>query len=178
MTRLSVAAVCLVGALTSAPAIADQEKTGKTDTQLVKAERRTRVRLGGVTVGAGYARYSGAFYPYYGYGWYPWTSAYWSPFWDYYYPWYSPAFYHGYLNRPGPNMGEVRLHAPERAEVFLDGAYAGFAKDLKTIWLEPGAYNLEVRGEAGAYTRRIYVLSGKELKIEAELKPAPAEEKR
>jgi hypothetical protein len=132
---------------------------------------RTRVRFGGVTVGAGYARYSG-YYPFYPYnfGYYSaaWSPYYWSPFWNYYAPMYYSGFYPGYLRSPGPAMGEVKLTAPEDAEVYLNGAFAGAADDLKTIWLEPGAYDVEVRPRTGdAYTRRIYVLSGKRLKIDA-----------
>ncbi len=133
--------------------------------------RKTRVRLGGISVGFGYARYGGPFgYPWYPGGYYPynrWWGSYYSPFWDLYAPLYYPGFFPGYLRENGPEVGEVRLTAPENAEVFLNGGYAGVAKDLKTMWLEPGAYDLEVRTSAGAYTRRIYVLSGKKLKIDA-----------
>lgn len=154
-----VSVLLISGALALAGADKNAEPQGK-----------TRVRLGGITVGAGYARYSGyyPFYPYYGY--YPaaWSPYYWSPFWNYYAPMYYSAFDPGYLRRPGPGMGEVKLTAPEDAEVYLNGAYAGVADDLKTIWLEPGAYDLEVRPRAGdAYSRRIYVLSGKRVKISA-----------
>ncbi|HWR54071.1 MAG TPA: hypothetical protein VN428_23375 [Bryobacteraceae bacterium] len=134
----------------------------------VRPEGKTRVRLGGVTVGAGYARYSG-YYPFnFGYYSAAWNPYYWSPFWSYYAPMYYPGFYPGYLRSSGPVMGEVKLAAPGNAEVYLNGAFAGTADDLKTIWLEPGAYDLEVRPPTGdAYTRRIYVLSGKRLKIDA-----------
>jgi hypothetical protein len=52
------------------------------------------------------------------------------------------------------------------AQVLLDGALAGEARDLKSIWLEPGAYNLTVRAQARTpFEMRVYVLSGKTLKI-------------
>jgi hypothetical protein len=127
---------------------------------------RTRVRLAGVSVGAGYVRYAG---PFYGYPYWPAFG----PFYGFYSPFYYPGYY-GYGFARGPGMGEVRLHAGRDAEVFLDGAYAGKGEKLKSMWLEPGAYNLEVR-EAGRepYTRRIYVLSDKTLRIDAapETKP-------
>ncbi len=135
-----------------------------------KSDRKTRVRLGGITVGAAYSRYSG--FPWYGYpylpAWYPYWSPYWSPFWDAYLPLYHPGYAPGYYLREGPGMGEVKLEAPAKSEVYLDGAYAGLSNDLKTIWLKPGAYDLEVRGPGRPpFTKRIYVLSGKRLKIEA-----------
>jgi hypothetical protein len=67
-------------------------------------------------------------------------------------------------------MGEVKIaSAPKEAMVYLDGAYAGAAGKLKSMWLEPGVYNLEIRDDAGAsWSQKIYVLSGKTLP----LKPA------
>jgi hypothetical protein len=49
----------------------------------------------------------------------------------------------------------------------LDGAYAGKAGDLKSMWLDPGAYQFEVRQDSRtAFSRKIYVLSGKTLRID------------
>ena len=162
LSRLLVGTV-LAGAL-ACPAplrAADQDKP----------QGRTRVRLGGIYVGAGYSRYSG-YYPYgFGYPYWRYWGPYWSPFWDYYVPMYypfHPGFYNGFAR--GPNMGEVKLKAqPRDASVYIDGAYAGVAADLKTIWLEPGAYNLEVKADSRQFARRIYVLSGKTLRIDAGL---------
>ena len=146
-------------------AVAEEPKQNGT----VEVAKRPRIALGGITVGAGYSRFSGPYYPYYPYRYY--YPAYWG--WD---PFFSPAFYAPFYHplygtgfARGPNMGEIKLEADKRAEVFLDGAYAGFAGDLKSIWLEPGAYNFEVRtGGATSFSRRIYVLSGKRLKIATE----------
>jgi hypothetical protein len=132
-----------------------------------------RVRLGGIMVNAGY--YSGpGWYPYgYGYpGFYPgWGRSYiYDPFW--YNPYIHPGLYSGFAYQP--NMGEVKLKSPDKtASVYLDGAYAGPADKLKSLWLEPGVYNLEVRDTGGQrYERRIYVLTGKTLQIQAKLEPA------
>jgi hypothetical protein len=129
-----------------------------------------RVRLGGVIVNAGFN---------YGSGWYPYGPAYY-PGWSRYYLydpfWYSPFIHPGLYRGFGyqPSMGEVKLNSPDKdASVYLDGAYAGPAEKLKSLWLEPGAYNLEVRDTSGQrYERRIYVLSGKTLQIRAKLEPA------
>jgi hypothetical protein len=126
---------------------------------------RTRVRLGGVSVGAGYS-YAPGFWPYY--------PAFWGPY-GFYGPVFHPGYYDGFVYRE--NMGEVRLRVePERAEVFLDGAYAGTARERKSMWLAPGAYLLEVKADGrAAYSRKVYVLSGKSLRIDAALEPESTE---
>jgi hypothetical protein len=124
------------------------------------------VRQGTVSIGAGYGYYSG---PYWG-GWYPppfyagwWGYPYAYPFYD---PFYGPPLYWA----PQANLGEVKLQSPDRqAEVYLDNAYAGTASKLKSFWLEPGVYELEVRHQGRApQQKRIYVLTGKTLKVNME----------
>ena len=139
-------------------------------TQVHETTRRPHIRFGGLMIGAGYTHWSGGWccgYPAYGYygAWMPFFPAFFS--WDPFF--YSPYYGAGFTG--GPNMGEVKLHADLKdAEVFLDGAYAGTAAERKSIWLDPGAYNLEVRAPGKrTYTRRIYVLSGKALRVNARL---------
>ena len=121
----------------------------------------TKVRLGGVSVGFGFARYGGyGFYPYCGY--YP--GAWCDPF---LYP-YAGPFYPGFYSYAvHPGMGQVKLQTPYKtAEVYLNGAYAGTVKELKTIWLDPGVYELEIRpAKVEPFQKRIYVLSGKTIKL-------------
>ena len=113
--------------------------------------------VGGVVVGFGYSHFSGpycCYEPYYG-GWYrPY-------YWDG--PWLSPVLY----TEPGPNKGTVKLPKLDKtAEIYINQAYAGIAGDLKNIYLDPGAYDLEVRTQGKQpLQKRIYVLSGKTLKI-------------
>ena len=120
-----------------------------------------RVRLGGVFVNAGYSRFSGG-YPYWGYGPYGFD-----PF--LFGPYIHPGFYTGFGY--GPSLGEVKLQAADKSSwIYIDGALAGRAEKLKTMWLEPGAYSLEVRGGQGhpdevLYSQKIYVLSGKTFKL-------------
>jgi hypothetical protein len=134
------------------------------DTKVVSPKPKTHIRLAGISVGVGYSHFSG---PYYGYPYWSGWGPYYSPFWDFYSPWMYPGFYNGFAQ--GPGMGEVKLKAESAsAEVFLDGAYAGTADRLKSMWLEPGAYTLEVKADGRtAFSRRIYVLSGKSLRIDA-----------
>jgi len=140
---------------------------------------RLHLRLGTIALGAGYSHFSGpAYYPYAAYPFYPpgWEfSALWFPY-SGPYPFFAPGYF-----SYGSAKGEVKLAAePKTAEVFLDRAYAGTADHLKNIWLEPGAYDLSLAANGREdFHQRIYVLSGKSLKITAkllatELKPADA----
>src|SRR5262249_40362156 len=107
-------------------------------------------QLGTVGLSAGY--FSGPlFYPYAPFGLYP-----------YYYTGVLD-FYGSFAYLPnlsyGTDKGRIKLAAePKQAEVYIDGAYAGTADRLKTIWLEPGAYDLSV-SYAGheSFHQRIYV---------------------
>jgi hypothetical protein len=154
----------------------EKKEQAKSSASAGKVSRPFRIRLGGFSFGAGVSRFSG-YYPYYAYRPYsfyrPW----------YYDPWYPPmaGFYSPMMFHPGwytgfsrqDGMGEIRLRAnlPD-ADVFIDDGLAGKAKDLKAIWLEPGAYNLKVEAADHApFTVRLYVLSGKTVKVDANLAP-------
>lgn len=142
------------------------------------AEHKMHIRLGAITVGAGYTRISGRPFGY-PYGFYPYGYSY-SPFFGDQFWWpYSTLYFPGYFTgfQAGDGRGEVQLTAnPREAEVFLDGGYAGTAQNLKNIWLDPGAYDLSVIAQdREPFHERIYVLSGKRLKVNATLalqKPA------
>jgi PEGA domain len=130
-----------------------------------KPSHKWHVKLGTVSVGAGYTYISSPFFdPFFPFGFfgpgvfYP----------AYFYGPYDP-FYGSYLPglAYGDDKGKVELAVlPKSADVYLDGAYAGPAGNLKKIWLNPGAYDLTVSTPGGApFHERIYVLSGKSLKI-------------
>jgi len=164
-------AVVLTGAMLIAPSPASAgSKDGDSKEEKPVEKRGRRVRLGGIMVSAGYAHSTG--YP--GYYWpYPywsrWISPWYSPFYD---PCWGGGFFHpGYFSgfRQGPGMGEVKIRGEAKnAEVYLDGAYAGTADKLKSMWLESGAYNLELRAGDDTFRKRIYVLTGKRLDIRPE----------
>lgn len=184
--RSKLGAIILFAAVSLLPALAaDQTKSKDPEDQQVQEKTgRRRIRLGGLMFGAGYSHVSG--YPY-GYGWpyryygSPWAWAAWPmayPFYDAWWP--SPFFHPGFFNGfgYGPNMGEVKINTPTKnAAVFLDGAFAGTADKLKNIWLEPGAYNLELRAGGGSYQKKIYVLSGKRLTIEPDFRAQSEQER-
>ena len=98
--------------------------------------------------------------------------------------WYAPYSYgpygpygpYGFYGPYGyPSAGEVKLHTNVKdAEVFINGAFAGTASKLKTMWLRPNAYDLEIRAPDGArYTERIYVVAGKTVNVHADLHAEP-----
>jgi hypothetical protein len=131
-------------------------------------DSRTRVRLGGVVAGFNYSSGPGWYGPW-GYG-----PGFYRPYWGMYDPFWTSSYLHPGLYRgfaSGPNMGQIKLDAPKEASVYLDGAFAGTVQKLKSIWLEPGIYELQVANPGGGeFKKKVYVLSGKTLNIRAELK--------
>jgi PEGA domain len=83
---------------------------------------------------------------------------------------YAPYGFSGpYLS---PNVGEVKLDTKVKdAEVFINGAYAGTAGKLKSMWMVPAPYDLEIRA-AGCmpFSERIYVVAGKTLHVHPDLR--------
>ena len=124
------------------------------------------VHVGTISISAGYGYYSGPYWPgYFWGGFYP------PPFFGGWYgPWYPAAYYAPYAPvyiTPQFDKGQVNLQVSDKsAQVYLDGAYAGKAGMLKTFWLAPGVYNLELRADGQTiHEKRIYVLTGKTLKL-------------
>jgi hypothetical protein len=130
----------------------------------------THLRLGGIAVSAGYAHFWPGIYPYgfpYGPFYSPISAAlWWDPFWGFF-PSGYPA---GYFS-PADGKGEVKLNdAPKNTSVYVNGGYAGTVEHLKSFWLDPGVYDLVLSAPDGRqYQQRVYVLTGKTLKIEAKL---------
>ncbi len=152
----------------------DDAGSGRAGAERAGSERKTRVRLGGISIGAGFSHVSGSgsyAYPYrhpYAWGYHP---LWWDPFW-----WPAAPFYHPGLFTEfprGEDKGEIKLAVePKQAEVFLDGAFAGAADGLKNFWLAPGAYDLAIKlPDRSPFEKRIYVLTGKTLRISATLAP-------
>lgn len=121
---------------------------------------KVHVVLGGISVGTFYAAMP-YFAPYY-----PDSLSY--PAYFYPAPFYSAA----YLAR-STSQGKVKLQAsPKDAYVYINGAYAGTARQLKSFPLVSGAYDLEVKASGyRTFHKRIYILSNRTLHIAAHLKP-------
>ncbi len=99
-------------------------------------------------------------------------------FGGWYYPYYGP--YGIYAPYPAYQValsgaGELRLKTNvKNSDVFINGAYAGKAAKLKSMWLRPGTYNLEIRASGYAsYFERIYVVAGKTMHLDAQLASVP-----
>jgi hypothetical protein len=95
----------------------------------------------------------------YGYGWYG--------------PYYGPYPYGSY---PSAYVGQVKLdtHVKE-GEVFIDGNYAGTLKDLKTMMMRPGNYDISVRAPGReTFDQKVFVVAGKTLRLYPDLRPQSA----
>ena len=58
------------------------------------------------------------------------------------------------------------------AQVFVDGAYAGTAGKLKTMWMRPGTYTIELRAPGLApFAEKVYVVAGKTVHVEPGFQP-------
>ncbi len=118
------------------------------------------VRFGGPVIGVGVGYWSGPYWGGCGYCGVPvWGGWYGYPYWG---PFYSPGYFGA-----APDKGEVKLQTSyKNAEVYVDDAYAGTADKLKSFWLAPGVYRVEVRPSGTTpISKRIYVLTGKTLKL-------------
>jgi hypothetical protein len=96
--------------------------------------------------------------PSFGYGYF---STYWGG-----YPY--PYGYYDYV----PATGAVRFDTDLKdAEVYIDGAYAGTVRKLKTVNLRPGSYDIEVRSPGRTqFDKKVYVAAGKTLHLNPELR--------
>lgn len=166
MNLPSKAAVLLLLLLPFAgPSYGQQSTPAKPEAQQHLTQNKVRVTLGTISLGG---FYSNAPCPYFAYGCYGVL-----PFAAYPYPFFYPApFPPAYFASFAPH-GTVKLKAsPANASVYIDGAYAGRANQLKKLLLESGAYHLEVRAKGyRPFHQRIYILTDRTLKIAAHLSP-------
>lgn len=87
--------------------------------------------------------------------------------------WYGP-YYEAYPYGPYlvANVGQIKLdtHVKE-ADVFIDGSYAGTIRELKTMMMRPGNYDISVRAPGReTFEQKIYVVAGKTLELRPELR--------
>jgi hypothetical protein len=145
-----------------APAFGRQEKPEGEPEVVPVSQKKTRVHLGPVHVGAGWTHSRGHFF----HPWSPWYRLYHRPFLlpaAHYL--YDPYLYPFPSSREG--TGEVRLeNIAEDAAVFVNGGYAGLAGDLRKFRLHPGAYTLRIEADGKEpFETRLYVLTGKTLRV-------------
>jgi len=89
------------------------------------------------------------------------------------YGWYGP-YYGPYSYGPYSiaNAGQVKLDTQvKEAEVFIEGSYAGKVRELKTMMMRPGSYDISVRAPGReTFEQKVYVVAGKTLKLHPELR--------
>ena len=153
------------------PLAAEKKADPRDAKQEVTVEKTGLFNLHGFSLGGGYSSSRFRYYPPFGY--FRPYSYYWGryPFHHLTGAWAYPDFYHpAYFAGYGRTArgGRIKLKTKyKRASVYLDGAFAGLAKDLKEIWLEPGVYQLKVEPERHEpFEIRVYVLTGKTVRIE------------
>ena len=86
-------------------------------------------------------------------------------------PFYGPYPYGPYYGVP--NAGQVKLETKVKdAQVFVDGAYAGTSGKLKTMWMRPGTYTIELRAPGHPqFAEKIYVVAGNTVHVEPGFQP-------
>ena len=90
------------------------------------------------------------------YGWYGWYDPYWGP-----YPYgLGPGF-----------AGEVKLETNVKdAEVFINGNYAGKLKQLRTMMMSSGDYDISIRASGREpFEQKVHVVAAKTLTLHPEL---------
>jgi hypothetical protein len=86
----------------------------------------------------------------------------WDGGWGWGSPYYSQPY--GYYQS---RTGKIKLeHVDGKDHVYLNGAFAGRAGDLRTIRLRPGQYTVEVRHNGkDVLNERVYVAAGATVKL-------------
>jgi hypothetical protein len=87
--------------------------------------------------------------------------------------WYSPYWGYPYgFNDYAPVTGAVTFETDVKdADVYINGAYAGTIGKLKTMHLQPGSYDIEVRAPGRTqFDKKVYVAAGKTLHLNPDLR--------
>jgi hypothetical protein len=143
--------------------------------QVVRSGSDTHVHLGTVFVGFAYRQFAPPFFvsPF-GYWCGPWGLNF--PCGDYTSPYY-PNYFTNYPKRADKGALKLKIDPPH-AQVFLDGGYAGTADRLKNIPLQTGVHDLLITAEHRApFRQRLYILTGRTLRVSSMLEPQRAEDK-
>ncbi len=141
------------------------------DKPVVEIKGGSPVKLGPLSLGFGYSRISRGHFSYPGY-YHPFFALFYPHHFvagSLLYPWYG----YGSLISERSGTGQIRLSTNvDDARVLLNGGLAGQAGELKKFWLDPGAYDLQIEHpDYQPFSLRLYVLSGKRLKIDGHLTP-------
>jgi PEGA domain len=90
--------------------------------------------------------------------------------WGWYAPYWGPYPYYGYYPY-GPATGDIKFDTHDKnAQVYVNGAYAGTVREVKTMHLRPGSYDIELREQGETqYDQKVYVAAGKTLHVKPEM---------
>lgn len=134
--------------------------------------------------GGYYRPYYGSYSPYWGWGggYYWGLGGYWPGWWGYGYPYYGPSVVvmGGGGGTAGGGAAALDLDvSPERAAVYIDGAYVGVCDDYDGfpdyLWLRPGTYDLVLYLQGHVtIARQISVSAGEMLDISDRMEPGEA----
>lgn len=94
-----------------------------------------------------------------------WGTPYWGPSW--YAPYWGP-----YAYNYAPATGSLKFDTHDKdAQVYVNGSYAGTVGQLKTMDLQPGSYDIEVRAPEGGnqFQQRVYIAAGETLHLNPNL---------
>ena len=86
--------------------------------------------------------------------------------------WFGPAYWAPPIYYAVParssNSGELKLDTKAKdASVYINGAFAGTVKELKTLWLRSGTYDIEIRNtNGGVFNEKVFVPIDKKVTIE------------
>src|SRR5882672_9327228 len=71
--------------------------------------------------------------------------------------WAPPVYYA--LPVRSANTGELKVDTNAKdASVYINGAYVGTVREMKTIWLRSGSYDIEVRSSnGGVFDQKVFV---------------------
>ena len=85
-------------------------------------------------------------------------------------PYYGPYPYGAFATTP--TTGQVKLDTNVKdAQVFINGNYAGIVKQLKTMTMSPGKYDISIHAPGRqSFEQQVYVLAGKTLKLHPDLR--------
>ncbi len=90
--------------------------------------------------------------------------------WGWYGPYSSYGYYGGYPMNAHRNAGQIKFDTARKdAQVFINGAYAGTVKDMKSLWLRQGTYDLELRSGSEKFDTQVFVTPGKTMKVRPDL---------
>jgi PEGA domain len=86
------------------------------------------------------------------------------------YGFYGPYPYGPYA--VAPKAGEVKLDTKVKdADIYVNGSYAGNIRQLKTMMMRPGSYDIGIRAPGRTpFDEQVFVVAGKTLDLHPELR--------